>query len=77
MSIRIQLPPAWVDYLTHQPESGMGYQRVNVVLDDGTALEDCVAFNAEEVELPEAYAGRRIKEVLIVDPARFGLPPAR
>jgi hypothetical protein len=63
MNIRIQLAQKWVKYLIHQPESGMGYQRVDVVLEDGTKLEDCLVFNAEEIEIPDAHASKSIKEM--------------
>ncbi len=77
MSTRVQLPPRWVRYLTHQPESRMGYQRVNVVLDDGTTLENCVVFNAEEIELPDGFAGRRIEQMTLVGSARPHHPATR
>lgn len=63
MSVRVQLPNKWVEYLIHQPESGMGYQRVDVVLEDGTTLLDCLVFNADEIEIPNAHVGKRIKEL--------------
>jgi hypothetical protein len=61
MTVRLQLPPKWVDYLIRQPESGMGYQRVDVLLEDGTELEDCTVFNAEQIEMPEMHAKKRIE----------------
>ncbi len=63
MSIRLQLPDRWVEYLTHQPESGMGYQRVDVVLEDGTKVEDCVVFNAEQIEIPDQHANKKIEDM--------------
>lgn len=70
MSVRLQLPEKWVEYLTRQPESGMGYQRVNVVFEDGVTVEDCVVFNAEEIEVPDAFAGRRIEGLAVRGPSR-------
>lgn len=63
MSVRLHLPQKWVDYLTRMPESGMGYQRVDVVLDDGTQLKDCIVFNTEEIEVPDPHAEKRIEEL--------------
>jgi len=63
MNVRVQLPNKWVEYLIHQPESGMGYQRVDVVLEDGTTLVDCLVFNADEIEIPDVHARKKIKEV--------------
>jgi len=65
VSVRLHLPQKWVDYLIRMPESGMGYQRVDVLLDDGTELKDCLVFNAEEIDLPEPHAEKRIEELTI------------
>lgn len=70
MSVRLQLPQKWVDYLTRLPESGMGYQRVDVLLEDGTELEDCTVFNAEEIEIPEPHAGKRIEKLMLLEGPR-------
>ena len=63
MNVRVKLPNKWVEYLIHQPESGMGYQRVDVVLEDGTTLADCLVFNADEIEIPDEHARKSIKEI--------------
>lgn len=65
MNVRIKLTGKWIKYLIHQPESGMGYQRVDVILEDGTKLENCLVFNAEEIELPAIHAQKRIKEMCL------------
>ena len=39
----------------------MGYQRLDLSLDDGRVLNDVPAFNAEEVELPDEFAQNRIR----------------
>lgn len=61
--MRRKLPVEWTDFLFHQPESGMGYQRVDLIFADGSVESDCVVFNAEEVEVPDSSAGKIIKEV--------------
>jgi hypothetical protein len=58
--MRIKLEQRWTKKLLQWPESGMGYQRVDLRLDDGCELKDVAVFNAEEVELPAEYADRRI-----------------
>jgi len=63
MKIKVLLPEKWVEYLVQQPESGMGYQRVDVVFDDGTKLEDCMVLNAEQIELPESHADKKIENM--------------
>lgn len=39
--------------LLRQPESGMGWQRVDVELTDGRRLENCIVRNAEVLDVPE------------------------
>ena len=49
--------------LLQLPESGMGYQRVDLRLADGRELKNVIAFNAEEVELPDECANAKIEDV--------------
>lgn len=74
MNVRLQLPRRWVDYLIHQPESGMGYQRVDVLLEDGTELKDCTVFNAEEIEIPEPHANKRIEGLKLLEGSQAPRP---
>lgn len=43
----------WIDELVNQPETGMGYQEVEIETKDGD-IYDVIVFNAEElnVDLP-------------------------
>ena len=61
--MRIRLEERWTKRLLELPESGMGYQRVDVRLADGRELKDVVVFNAEEIEVPDEFAHARIKDV--------------
>jgi len=36
------LPEKWIEYLMSQPESGMGYQIVTIVLEDGRRFDNVV-----------------------------------
>jgi hypothetical protein len=63
--MRIKLEPRWVQKLLELPESGMGYQRVDVRLVDGRQVKDVPVFNAEEVDLPDEYANSRIADVFL------------
>ena len=56
MSVHVKLPEPWSAFLLTQPESGMGYQRVDVRLEDNRELRDAVVLNAEMIELPEDCA---------------------
>ena len=61
--MRVKLPKKWIDYLVSKPESGMGYQRVDVRLQNGRLLENVMVFNAEDMELPEEFARLQIKDL--------------
>ena len=60
MSVHLKLSEPWSAFLLTQPESGMGYQRVDVRLDDDRELRDVVVLNAEMIELPEDCARSEI-----------------
>ena len=59
----VKLAKKWVDYLTRQPESGMGYQKVDVRLKGNRVLQNVPVFNAEEIDLPEDCAGSAIEQL--------------
>jgi hypothetical protein len=61
--MRIKLDKRWVERLLALPESGMGYQRVDVKMSDGRELRNAVVFNAELLELPEEFAHAAIMEI--------------
>ena len=61
--MRIKLEQRWTTRLLELPESGMGYQRVDVRLADGRELTDLLVFNAEEIEVPGELAGVAIADV--------------
>jgi hypothetical protein len=61
--MRIRLDSRWSDLLLRLPESGMGYQRVDIRFRDGRRLEDVPVFNAEEVDLPEELAQAEIADL--------------
>ncbi len=58
--MRVKLEKHWIEKLLRLPESGMGYQRVDVRLADGREVKDVPVFNAEEVELPPEFSGAHI-----------------
>ena len=66
--MRIKLEERWVRLLLKWPESGMGYQRVDLRLADGREVRDVPAFNAEEVEVPEEYAEGTIAAIARHEP---------
>lgn len=61
--MRKKLSERWVLVLQGLPESGMGYQRVDVTFSDGSQLENVLAFNCEEIELPDAFLRRAVESI--------------
>ena len=61
--MRIKLSQKLTDHLIRLPESGMGYQRVDVRFADGSTQQDCVVLNAETIELPETCEGKVITDI--------------
>ena len=64
MRVRLHLNERWVDHLCGLPETGMGYQVVDVVLRNGEQFRDIVVYNAEEMEWP-ARAGKIAPEDIV------------
>jgi hypothetical protein len=61
--MRRRLPSEWSKLLAGLPESGMGYQRVDIRFSDGSVQHDCPVFNAEELEIPDRFATKEIADV--------------
>ena len=53
--ITIQLPEQWSEELVRMPESGMGYQRINIRLKDGRTLKGVIVLNAEQAQVSEPF----------------------
>jgi hypothetical protein len=61
--MRIKLERRFVEQLANLPESGMGYQRVDLRLADGREVRDVLVFNAEELDVPDEFAHAKIAAV--------------
>jgi hypothetical protein len=61
--MRIKLAERWIDLLLKEPESGMGYQRVDVRFADGRHVENAMVFNAEDLDVPDSFAGAEVQEL--------------
>ena len=48
----MKLNSHWTNYLLKQPESGMGYQKVQVTLKSGIIINDAIVLNSEDLSLP-------------------------
>lgn len=58
-----KLSTEWTKRLLAMPESGMGYQRVDIVFTDGTTLSGAIVVNASLVDLPDSVAGKGIRDI--------------
>lgn len=65
--MRVKLNRYWRDHLVQLPESGMGYQRVRVRLKSGRIIEHALAFNAQELELPDDAALATPAEIVAIE----------
>jgi hypothetical protein len=59
----VRLPEYWSERLIHLPESGMGYQRVNIVLKEGKVLKNVTVLNAEECQVSDPFEPSDIVDV--------------
>ena len=50
---RIRLPEKFIDYLIKLPESGMGYQVVDITLANGIVLEKRIIINSTYLQIDE------------------------
>ena len=62
----VRLPELWSERLVQLPESGMGYQKVNITLKGGKVLKDVTVLNAEECQVPESFEPSDIVDVQLV-----------
>lgn len=51
MKRRIKLTKEWIKHINSIPESGMGYQIVDISLRDGRLLKNILVINSKEIEL--------------------------
>jgi hypothetical protein len=63
LGMRVTLAKKWTDRLVKLPESGMGYQRVDIRFANDRVVQDVLVFNAEEAELPEDLAQVPIQDI--------------
>ena len=61
--MKVHLEQRWIQKLVDLPESGMGYQRVDLRFADGRQINDVPVLNAEELDLPEEFADGRIADL--------------
>ena len=62
----MRLDEKWTARLCELPESGMGYQRVDVRLRDGLQVRSVLVFNAEWIEWPDDQAPIRPSDLTAI-----------
>jgi hypothetical protein len=62
-TMRIKLAQHWTDCLLTWPESGMGFQRVDVTMADGRQLQSVVVLNAEWLEVPAEFGDATVVDI--------------
>jgi hypothetical protein len=70
--MQLELRPEIVDRLVTMPETGMGYQVVDLVLVDGRVLRNVTVFNSEVANVPEEFHDLRPSDVMDVRPSQSG-----
>lgn len=61
--MKLKLNKHWTEKLLKFPETGMGYQRVDVLLKSGQIIRNVVVLNAEDLVLPDKYMNLKLEEV--------------
>ena len=62
-TMRIKLAQHWTDCLLSWPESGTGFQCVDVTMVDGRQLQRVVVLNAEWLEVPPEFGNATVAEI--------------
>jgi hypothetical protein len=61
--MKIKLNNKLINYLLSIPESGMGYQKVDITLNNGREIKNLIVLNAEILELPDKYNFIKLKNI--------------
>lgn len=64
----IKLNDYWSERLAQMPETGMGYQKVDVEFKDGRVLNGLLAFNAEDLETDQEFRVADIRNITLHSP---------
>ncbi|MBP9097169.1 MAG: hypothetical protein KBG21_11200 [Ignavibacteria bacterium] len=67
MKIQIRLPENIIQYLIHSPESGMGYQKVNLILKNGRRITDVTVYNSSLAEIDEQINPETIAKAELIN----------
>lgn len=67
MTRRLKLTRKWIEHLQTIPESGMGYQIVDIALRDGRLLKKILVLNSEEIELTIGNDSLHLKDIVSIE----------
>ena len=62
--MKLKLNKHWTEQLLKYPETGMGYQRVDVILKSGQIIKNVVVLNAEDLIVPEEYRNLKLEQII-------------
>lgn len=65
--VKIELPEKWTEHLSNLPESGMGYQKIEIEFDDGTIIPKIIATNGKYLNLTPTDAFKTIRDIKLVE----------
>lgn len=66
-----KLPQKWSEFLTSQPETGMGFQDIEITLTDGSKISG-IALNAEFVETVASFNVDMISDMRVKSGSEIG-----
>jgi len=58
-----RLPVEFREKLIRLPETGMGYQKVTITMEDGRILRNMTVMNCEDVLVPDFFVDGKVKDV--------------
>ena len=61
----LKLNKYWSDKLVQMPETGMGYQRVDLVLKDGRTIKQVLVLNGQEFQTDQDFKVEDIIDITI------------
>ena len=61
----VLLPAVWIDRLVHLPETGMGYQKVDLIFKDGRIQKGLIVLNAEDCQTEDEFNVEDIADIKI------------
>lgn len=67
MKAQIILPENIIQYLFHSPESGMGYQKANLILKNDKKIPNVIIYNSSFAEIDEQINPKSIAKAELLN----------